>query len=165
MLLYLTLGILIGIVAAIAFISIFKRNLMSSGINDELGNKLNELFPEIMKKANEQLITMADQKLGAERKTIESDLSNKKTAIEDLVKGLKEEIKQSSDKLEIAERERVGSFSQLKQELEQHKIISERLSATTEGLKKVLSNNQLRGQFGEQVAEDLLRMTGFVNNT
>ena len=29
-------------------------------------------------------------------------------------------------------------------------------------LKKVLSNNQLRGQFGEQVADDLLKMAGFV---
>src|SRR4030043_329722 len=56
----------------------------------------------------------------------------------------------------------VGSFRALKQELETHKKVTETLAVTADGLKRVLSNNQLRGQFGEQVAEDLLKMTGFV---
>jgi DNA recombination protein RmuC len=46
--------------------------------------------------------------------------------------------------------------------LDEYKKITEQLSVSTENLKKVLSNNQLRGQFGEQVAEDLLKMAGFV---
>ncbi|HEQ65405.1 MAG TPA: DNA recombination protein RmuC, partial [bacterium] len=39
----------------------------------------------------------------------------------------------------------------------------DKLAVSTENLKKVLSNNQLRGQFGEQVAENLLKMSGFVS--
>lgn len=34
---------------------------------------------------------------------------------------------------------------------------------STEGLRTLLSNNQLRGQFGEQVADNLLKMAGFVH--
>ncbi len=98
----------------------------------------------------------------AEKDDIKTDLSNKKEAIEKLVRQLHEELKTSSDDLEKAERERIGSFHALKKELENQQKITDRLSTTTENLNKLLSNNQLRGQFGEKVAEDLLKMSGFV---
>ncbi len=119
----------------------------------------------VLNRATEHVINIADQKLAAEKQEIKTDLTNKKEAIEDLVKQVKDEMRQNAQKLENAERERVGSFSALKQELAGHKEITEQLKTSTEGLKKILSNNQLRGQFGEQVAEDLLRMSGFVNGT
>ncbi len=40
--------------------------------------------------------------------------------------------------------------------------ITEGLQVSTEGLKNLLSNNRLRGDWGEQVAEDLLQAAGFV---
>lgn len=145
----LLLGVLIGIGATAGAIFILKDKLLSF-----LEQKLNEVFPSVLKNANEQLITMADEKLGA-----------KKDAIEELVKQVKDNLKDTGVKLEAAEKDRVGSFSALKQELEGSRKVIEQLSATTEGLKRVLSNNQLRGQFGEQVAEELLKMAGFVNGT
>lgn len=42
--------------------------------------------------------------------------------------------------------------------------ITEGLQASAEGLKNILSNNRLRGNWGEQVAEDLLLAAGFVEN-
>lgn len=145
----LLLGILLGIGLTAGALFLFKDKLLSF-----LEQKLNEVFPNVLKNANEQLITMADEKLGA-----------KKDAIEELIKQVKDNLKDTHQKLETAERERVGSFSALKQELEGNRKIIEQLSVTTEGLKRVLSNNQLRGQFGEQVAEELLKMAGFVNGT
>lgn len=115
-----------------------------------------------LSKAIDTLITIADQKLGQEKQIIQTDLSNKKTAIEDLVKRVLDELGKNQKKLEAAEGQRIGNFESLKEALEIHKKITQELSATTDGLKKVLSNNQLRGQFGEKVAEDLLRMSGFV---
>lgn len=40
--------------------------------------------------------------------------------------------------------------------------ITEGLQVSTEGLKNLLANNRLRGEWGEQVAEDLLMAAGFV---
>ena len=40
--------------------------------------------------------------------------------------------------------------------------ITEGLQASTEGLRNLLANNRLRGEWGEQVAEDLLQAAGFV---
>ncbi len=100
--------------------------------------------------------------LQADKELLSSDISNKKDAIERLVKQVHEELRDSKDKLEKAERERIGSFHGLKKELENQQKLTEQLSVTTQSLNKLLSNNQLRGQFGEKVAEDLLKMSGFV---
>lgn len=120
------------------------------------------LLPDELKKSHEQLIMMANEKLGAEKQDIKTDLDNKRVAIEDMVKRIHEELDKSEQKLTSVEKERVGSFQALRSELENQRKITEQLSTTTESLKKVLSNNQLRGQFGEQVAEELLTMSGFV---
>lgn len=156
-----SLLILTLVVGALAGAIYFFRSKLLSYFEQ----KLNEIFMRVLNRATEHVINVADQKLAAEKQEIKTDLTNKKEAIEDLVKQVKDEMRQNAQKLENAERERVGSFSALKQELAGHKEITEQLKTTTEGLKKVLSNNQLRGQFGEQVAEDLLRMSGFVNGT
>lgn len=163
--LYITVGIIIGLVLAVMVIPGIRKLVFGS--NEEsfsiIEQKLNEYFPKALQSATEQLITMADQKLDAKKQTIDVDVANKKIAIEDLIKNIKEELAVSNKKLEDAEKERVGSFRELKSQLENQKMISEQLRVTTESLRKVLSNNQLRGQFGEQVAEDLLKMSGFVS--
>jgi len=159
MTLNLILGFIIGASAVVAVFLLLKDRLFGHAGN--LENKLNEMFPKILQSANEQLVSMLD----AKKETIETDLKNKKSAIEELVKNLKTEIEKSNKRVEEAEKERIDSFSALKEALEGHKKITEQLSVTTDGLRKVLSNNQLRGQFGEQVAEELLQMAGFVNGT
>ncbi|HOZ81246.1 MAG TPA: DNA recombination protein RmuC [Candidatus Woesebacteria bacterium] len=117
-------------------------------------SKTGELDPKVL----ENLITIADQKLGEKNQIIQTDLVNKKEAIENMVK-------QVLDQLSVVEKERIGSFNGLKEAIENSSKISKDLSATTEGLKRILSNNQLRGAFGEKVAEDLLKQSGFVIGT
>ncbi len=143
--------ILIAILGALIFL-IFRSKKDNK---EELSQKLKEIFPEVLKNANEQLITLADQKIG-------TDLANKKAAIEDLVKQVKVELEKNQKRLETAESARIGNFESLKTALGEYKKITQELAVSTEGLKRALSNNQLRGVFGEKVAEDLLKMAGFV---
>lgn len=161
MLLYLLLGLILGLVASLILVFLFK-NKTSDDLNKNLENKLLEIFPRILQSANQQLITMADQKLGAEKQEIKTDLQNKRTAIEDTVKRVLQELEKNNKRIEDSDRERVGSFRELKIEIENNRKLTEQLKASADDLKSVLSNNQFRGQFGEQVAEDLLKMCGFV---
>jgi len=131
-------------------------------ISETITQKLNEIMPGALKEANETLINMANEKLGAESNKTRVDLENKRAEIERLVKVIQEDLKESKKDLEVTEKDRINSFSALKNSLDEYKKITEQLSVSTENLKKVLSNNQLRGQFGEQVADDLLKMAGFV---
>jgi len=145
------------------FYFFFKGNSkQQEEISETISQKLNEIMPNILSQANESLVRMADQKLGAESNKTRIDLENKRSEIERLVKVIQEDLKSSKKELEVSDRERINSFSALKNSLDEYKKITEQLSVSTENLKKVLSNNQLRGQFGEQVAEDLLKMAGFV---
>ncbi|MGI5841005.1 MAG: DNA recombination protein RmuC [Patescibacteria group bacterium] len=160
---YILLGIVI--VLLVYFILRQPPKAKTEEISEEFFNKFNEKFPDIMKNANSLLVSMAAQKLDSQKQEIEVDLANKKENIEKMVKQVLDELKNSSNKLEQAEKDRVSSFSSLKKSLENSEKITQHLSATTESLSKVLSNNQLRGAFGEKVAEDLLKMSGFVVGT
>lgn len=153
-------GIVLGL--AITFFLLKNRKQDSEDINAILKKEINEVFPEALAKANAQLISLADQKLKAEKQTIQTDLSNKKSAIEDLIKLMKDDLKETNQRLELSDKDRINSFSTLSQKIEDINKNNEKLSATTENLRKLLSNNQLRGQFGEQVADNLLKMSGFV---
>lgn len=147
--------LLVLILAALVFVILKSKQNNSDQLSQEISNSLNKIFPEVLKNANQQLITLADQK-------ISTDLNNKKQAIEELVGRALLEIEKNNKKMEEVEKTRVGSFSALTEKLEEQKALTNQLKVTTEGLKNVLSNNQMRGQFGEQVAEDLLKMSGFV---
>lgn len=154
-----------GIVAGLVGGYFFFRRLGKPSLeetNSLLDKKLNEFFSVILPKANEQLITMADQKLGAEKNEIKNDLENKRIMIEKMIERIGKDVEEQNKRLVESDKERVGVYAELKKEIETQGQLTNQLSITAEGLKKVLSNNQLRGQFGEQVAEDLLRMTGFV---
>jgi len=111
-----------------------------------------------LSKAIDTLVNQANDKLNDKSMLIQSDLSNKKDAIEKMIKTI-------SDQLTTVEKERIGTFTNLRDAIENNLKITKELSTTTEGLKRVLSNNQQRGAFGEKVAEDLLKMSGFVIGT
>lgn len=109
-----------------------------------------------------KLHTANSRHLKGSREEIESGvkgiLDSNQKLLEATIKGLQRELKTN--------REQVGSLKDqnaaIRQQLENTAKITEGLQASTEGLKKVLSNNQLRGRWGEQVAEDLLLAAGFV---
>jgi len=153
-------GILLGI--GIFYFFFKDTHKQKEEISETISQKLTEILPSVLDQANESLIRMADQKLGAESSKSRIDLENKRAEIERLVKQIQEDLKESKKELEVSEKDRISSFSALKNSLDEYKKITEQLSVSTENLKKVLSNNQMRGQFGEQVADDLLKMAGFV---
>ncbi len=146
-------GVLLGV--GISFL--FKRGSKKATeeMEDSISNRLNELLPDVLSKANEDLVRMANEKLSSETKQNRVDLENKREEITRIVKEMEKYMKG-------AEKERIDTDSALKTSVDESRKITEQLSVSTEGLKKVLSDNQVRGQFGEQVAEDLLKMAGFV---
>lgn len=162
------IGIIIGVIVMVVVFLILKNVLMKNTLNQEeivqtLETRMQMALPEMIRSSNEILINMADQKLGSQKNEIRADMENKRSEIFRLVQVIQQELKSTQDKINKSEQERVGSFMALKSSLDEYKKITENLAVNTEALKKVLSNNQLRGQFGEQIASDLLKMCGFVD--
>jgi len=100
-------------------------------------------------------MTRASQEVSFDKEMI--DDSNQRTKSE-----IKELLDRLEKKLQEAEKERIGEFGALKAVLEEHKSLTSELRESTENLKRVLSNNQLRGKYGEEIAENLLKTMGFV---
>ncbi len=127
--------------------------------------RMKALIPELMRGSNEMLIKLASEQLGSQTKQVKTDLENKRGEIDRLVRIIRQDLQETQRKLQEKEKEQTGTFEKLKSAIDENRELTQRLNVTTEGLRKILSNNQLRGQFGEQIAEDLLKMTGFVKGT
>ncbi len=161
----LALAVFLIIIGLLIFFNIRSSKQirdLNKVLETSLDSKMKEIMPDVLRNANEQLIMMADEKLGSEKKQIKSDLEGKRSEIERLVKVIQEDLKESKKSLSESDKERVGSFMELKNKLEEYSKVTTQLSTTTENLKNMLSNNQLRGAFGEQIADELLKMSGFV---
>lgn len=102
------------------------------------------------------------EQINTKRETIDETLKHNKDMVKELVEQINRELEKTEREMVESEKERVGEFSALKTILEEHKIITGELKQSTENLKNILSNNQLRGAFGEEVADNLLRTIGFV---
>ncbi len=114
----------------------------------------------------DQLIYLMEQKsrevIKNEREQINEQFQEKKDYIKELIERIHNELTKSHQKIEATEKERIGEFSALKTVFEEYKIITGGLKESTDHLKNILSNNQLRGKYGEQIAEDLMKSIGFV---
>jgi DNA recombination protein RmuC len=150
----ITITLLIGLAAGALLVYFLTKRTTSADVS-----------AETMKPVIDQLISLANQKLGEENSKTKLDLENKRGEIERLIKMIREDLKENRSKLEMTEKEREGMFKSVTTSLDEYKKITEQLKVSTEGLKSVLSNNQLRGKFGEEVAEELLKMAGFVIGT
>ncbi|MCK4524903.1 MAG: DNA recombination protein RmuC [Candidatus Andersenbacteria bacterium] len=121
---------------------------------------LEERNREILKDERERFMELSDEKM----KRNEQYLEGKKDLIKEMVEKIDSGLRDSQKKIETSEKERIGEFSKLKTILEEHKNITGELKNSTDNLKNILSNNQLRGKYGEEVAENILKMLGFVKD-
>lgn len=89
---------------------------------------------------------------------VKSLLENNKQAIEQIVINMEKQLKES--RREVGDLK--GQNSAIREQLANTAKITEGLQVSTESLRNLLANNRLRGDWGEQVAEDLLLAAGFV---
>lgn len=88
-------------------------------------------------------------------------LDNSRQKFEDAVGEIRNQLKDSQREV----RELHQQNSAIREQLTQTAKVTESLHVSTESLRNLLSNNRLRGDWGEQVAEDLLLAAGFVQGT
>jgi DNA recombination protein RmuC len=160
----ITLFILIALVLAALIVLIFLILAGRKNSKEDLGleDKIARLSSEALQSNNVQFLQLAKEVLGAQKNEIKVDLEGKKSAITNLVEEIRKDIRKNEERIAKSDDERVRSFSALENELKSYKEITGDLKVSTEKLKELLSNNQMRGAFGEQIAEDLLQMAGFV---
>lgn len=153
----------VALLAGAALSFFISRRKNNSTVNEEdLANKISRLSTEALDKNSQRFLMMAKEVLATQKSEIKTDLEGKKNVISELINEIRKDIKSNEQRLRQSDEERIKSFSSLQSELQNHKKITEGLQTSTEKLRSLLSNNQMRGAFGEQIADDLLKMAGFV---
>ncbi|MGQ9508586.1 MAG: DNA recombination protein RmuC [Thermodesulfobacteriota bacterium] len=131
---------------------------------DNLKANFGKLSLEALAASTEEFLKLAKSKLESEREVSSKELEAKKSLIDQELKRMTGELEKVSNLIKELEKDRAEKFGELSQQL---KIASEQTSAlmqTTQTLREALSSTKARGQWGERMAEDVLRLAGFVEN-
>lgn len=174
-------GVFIGVFAAFALRIFDGKNtktiaqeLLAENENrkkaedDALFSNLKDSFGKIsfesLSKANEEFFKIAKQRFDSEREINVKDLEGKKTLIDGHIQTMNEELGKVSNLMRALEKDREGKFGELANNLKTTNEQMASLTKSTASLHELLSNTRMRGQWGERMAEDVLRVAGLQEN-
>lgn len=146
---------------AIVLVSVL-RSRHTDASSAGLENVMARIAGDTLKNAQEQFFSLAHEKFEGHRTLTQKDMDHRQDTIKQLIEEIRKELHATSERIKTSDEQRIASFSGIAKEMEFQKSVMHDLRASTDDLKRVLSNNQLRGAFGEQIAENLLKMAGFV---
>jgi len=123
---------------------------------------LRKQITQEMRQAQEQILQTARQQMELAQGQAASSLELRKQAIEHTVAGLKEELGKYQQMLRESEQDRMRKYGHLENELKNASSATLKLQETTTRLNNILGNVKLRGQWGERMAEDIIRYAGLI---
>jgi len=104
------------------------------------------------------------RKMDLSRSESVAQMELRKQAIEHTVAGLKEELGKYQQLLRESQGDHARKFGSLENELKNASIATQKLAESTVRLNNILGNVKLRGQWGERMAEDIIRYAGLIEN-
>lgn len=114
--------------------------------------------------AVEQLVTMSREQLGSHTVAAESALSSRQQLIDqrlgEVQAGVHNDLQRLAQLVGQLGESTSQRFGQVDRSLQVHAEITQTLSATTSSLREALASSNARGQWGERMAEDVLRLAG-----
>lgn len=159
--------ILIAVVAVLAVLALAAVLLGAQRRNTralvrELRRATAEQSQVAMGDALERLTATNRNVMVAERELAQRDLAATKSLIDQQLSTMTDrlaDVGQLVRELEADRREKFGSISE--QLAQQHQSVTE-LAQSAQSLREVLASSRVRGQWGERMAEDVLRLSGLV---
>jgi DNA recombination protein RmuC len=131
---------------------------LMSRIKESFGS----LSLEALSKNTEEFLKVANETLSKQTKSGEKELEGKKQLIDQTLGIMKEDLQKVQDLVKGFEKDREKKFGELANQLKSTAEQTGKLQETANQLKSVLASTKARGQWGERMAEDVLRLAGFV---
>ena len=122
------------------------------------------LSADTLKSANEELLKLADQKFREQQKGSESELDKRKTAIEELLKPVREQLERLRASNEGVEKERVGAYKALDERLQNLMETQQSLDIQARKLVESLRKPQVRGSWGEIQLRRIVELSGMLEH-
>jgi DNA recombination protein RmuC len=167
----ITIGIVAGIVVGAAIMGAVAW-LVLRGRSDVLASDALERLEAEQRASAEhraemqRLLADAQHRFAAEQARAAQDLAGKKTSIDDTLdamgRTMSDEMQHVQELVRELERDRQTKFGELAGAIERSHEQMSLLSETTQSLRQALSSTKARGQWGERMADDVLRLHGFI---
>ncbi|NPV10965.1 MAG: DNA recombination protein RmuC [Ignavibacteria bacterium] len=129
-------------------------------IIDYLKNSFANLSLEALNKSTQQFLQLASQTLSSQLQSGSMTLEEKKKLIDQTLQSMQEELNKVQNLIKELEKDRVEKFGMLTQRISESQKIIQQLNETTSRLTSALASSKVRGQWGERMAEDILRLSG-----
>jgi len=129
-----------------------------SRIKDSFG----ALSLDALSKNTDAFLRLANETLSRQTTAGQMDLEGKKQMIDQTLEAMKAELQKVKDTVGEFEKDREQKFGKLAEQMRLTAEATGRLQETTQQLREALSSSKVRGQWGERMAEDVLRLAGFV---
>jgi len=139
-----------------------RHRMATEAMLERVRASFGELALDALGRSSERLLDLADARFGAERGRHAGVLEQKKAAIDQELDRVGLELDRVRQLVTGLERERARGLGQVSAQLEQAARATAELAHTTDGLREALRHGQRRGQWGERLAEDVLRQAGLV---
>ncbi len=137
-----------------------KQEEMDKTIS-QMRDAFSTLSLEALQRNTEQFLSLASENLDKKTQAGKQELGAKKDMIDQTLKTMKGELDKVQGMVQTIEKDRKAKFDVLSTQLTSAAEETKQLRETTHALKSALSNAQIRGQWGERMAEDVLRLAGF----
>ena len=153
--------ILVGVLAAavvllVGLVFLILRRDDSRGLDDRLKLEFQSLTQTALKESREEL----ERELSRHASAGSQELEGKKALIDQQLYNIKSELARVTDLVRVLERDREAKFGQLTEQIKNVGEQAAALTSSTGTLREALANSRARGQWGERMAEDILRLMG-----
>jgi DNA recombination protein RmuC len=121
-------------------------------------DQFSSLSLEALSKNSAEFLKLAEEHLKSQTVEGTKELENKKKLIEKSLQDMDRTLAEVRQKIEDVSRGNVKVTALM----ENHEKVTSRLRETTEHLRQALASSKKRGEWGERMAEDIIRLVGMV---
>ncbi len=137
----------------IGFAIWIKRSLEES-----IEKRFSEASGKVIHENLQSILALAGNTFEEKVKHVQSALLGNEKSVHALVSEIQSQVKTYQQEIKATEQDRAVKFSEIL-------TVASRLNTSTEKLNKILNTNSLRGQWGERIADDILRTSGLLEGT
>jgi len=141
-----------------------QRKANIEALMENVKANFGSLSLEALSTSTEEFLKLAKAKLESEREVGSRELEAKKGLIDQELKRMTVELEKVSGLMKELEKDRAEKFGELSSQLKTASEQTKALMQTTQTLREALGSTKARGQWGERMAEDVLRLAGFIEN-
>jgi DNA recombination protein RmuC len=120
------------------------------------------LSQEALRASTGELVKLAKENLDGRVQLSQRELDAKKQLIDQNLGTMKGDIQKMQELVLRFEKERAHQYGEVSNQLRSAADQTSRLQQTADHLRSALASTKARGQWGERMAEDVLRLAGFV---